>query len=315
LTGSPDLHLSGMGVLGSLTALRLEAAGVPFTWDDPDAQVTAWRASTGLIYPTGDDHSLTNLAAWRRWADEGWLPDRVLESVTFAYPQRAAPHGGRYPTYRVGPLTCADAPAFVLDTRALVLHTRERFAGRRRDDCPPGRRRVISHGFSRAEAFMWGWSAVARLRLHPDLAALPARPVLYGRRIHVSRYAYPAPGRDRTRYLIGSASVQQRVPKRLDLTKHLTGWIADLPAVFGDAAHLVDVGELRQGWRPRPVDGADPVPVVDRSRPVPVVRYPALRHSGVRWAPTAVETGIQLALREDTWSRPRAPASALSPSP
>lgn len=287
------IHLEGMGVLGALTALRLADADIEFTWHDPESPHVAWKACTGMIYPAGDDWSTRNLTLWARWAEQGWLPAGVLAPACYVYAHKNPPHEGRYRTAAVGSLTMADTPAYTLNAPALVHAARSRFAQRRRDAAPPNARLVVAHGYRRANSFMWGWSAKVQLHLSPALAALPHPPALYGRKVRQLTYAYPVPG-EPGRWWAGSSLVRQTATVRaLDAAKHFRRWRRDLHEVYrGEVAVAAQTGPVLQGWRPRPVrDDRAPVPTAE---PDGTIVYPALWHSGVRWAPLAVDHALTL---------------------
>lgn len=302
------IHLEGMGVLGSLTALRLHAAGVPFTWHDDQRRHVAWPASTGLIYPAGDEWSQRNLARWVRWADQDWLPAGVVERASYVYAHQNPPHHGDYKTTPVGRLTLADADAFTVNAAALVESTRARFARQRLGGKVPGSRLVVAHGFARATSLMWGWSTKVKLRLSPELAALPNRPALYGRKVRQLTYAYPVPGEPDV-WWAGSSLVRQTTVRELDADKHFRRWCGDVGDVYrGQVAVLDQAGPVMQGWRPRPgTDVAAPLPDL---LPSGTVVYPALWHSGVRWAPLVIERALRL-ITEGGADRDPQPAPAV----
>ncbi|MGH3610714.1 MAG: hypothetical protein ACRDRO_04060 [Pseudonocardiaceae bacterium] len=285
------VHVQGMGLLGSLTAHRLEALGVPFTWDDTDHPYVAWKASTGLVYPAGDEFTMSNLAAWGRWAAGGWLPAGVVEQVSYVFAQASHPHGGRYTTSPAGGLTLAHAPAYTVNVPALVSGARTRYADTRVPTTNTTGRLLVAHGHATATSFMWGWAAQVTLRLHPELAALPQRPALYGKKVRQFTYAYPVAG-EPGRWWAGSSLHRQSTPRPLDAGKHLARWLRDVPEVYRGAVTITSATEPVQGWRPRPrKDVPAPLPVLTGGRVV----YPALWHSGLRWAPLVVEEALRLA--------------------
>jgi hypothetical protein len=278
-----------MGLLGSLLAWRLTADGITFTWHDTDTPHTAWKASTGLVYPAGDARSQRNLAAWTDWWARPTLPPGVLLPVHYVFAHRHPPHEGRYRTTPLGPgLTLAHAAAFTVDVPQLVHTTRGHFASRRTDTPPPDADVLVrAHGHHRAVCWMWGWSAPVQLRLPAVLAELPHRPALYGRKVRQLVYAYPIPSRPGW-WWAGSTLTRQTHPRSLSADAHLRRWMDNWAAVW-PRIDLTAAEAPAQGWRPRPDDADTPDPVrVDTARG-PVITLPALWHSGVRWAPEVID--------------------------
>lgn len=278
-----DLHVEGMGVLGSVLARHLTASGRAFTWSDTDDPHAAWPASTGLVYPDGDPDAAADLATWAAWSAAGLFAPDELAPARFVYAQKTRPHGGRYPTLGLGEcgLTMALADCWQVDPARLVGNVRTENAASRTQSTPGGATVVRAH--ARIWRHTWGWSAPVRLdtaRL-PDLGAPPA---FHGRRISVNVYAYPLLSRPGW-WRAGSSLYDQRHPRPLDAAAHLDRWRADWAARGFWAVPVVETGEPVQGWRPRPAPD-DPATVT--RDPDGALRIPALWHSGVRRAPTVI---------------------------
>ena len=98
------VHLEGMGLQGSLLLYLLQQknlANLELTWNDIDSPHTAWKASTGAIYPAnstkfGDDHACHQ--RWGEWHELGWFQP-YLERCNFWFSQKSPPHGGKYRTH------------------------------------------------------------------------------------------------------------------------------------------------------------------------------------------------------------------------
>lgn len=300
------IHLEGLGWLGAALAYRLEHAGMEFTWHDNDSAYTAWKASTGLVYPAGDARTMRNLRLWTAWAADGFLPLGFVARVRFAHTFQAPPHGGIYGSVRLpGGLTVADAPAFSVNVPGIVTAARERFADRRTDGPEPDDRLIVAHGSARATSFVWGWSADVAIAWPDGLWPYPEQAALYGQAHRFqSVHAYPVPGGP-LRYRAGSSQVvQDRATGRYDnAAKAFDRWLEAFPKVYPDLA-AAPLGHPVQGWRPR----ADPG---DRTalliRPDGALTLPALNHSGVRWAPELVEAAVQ-------WTRMPS-TSSVAPGP
>lgn len=282
------IHIEGMGWLGSVLAFRLAAEGRAFSWSDTRDPMNSWEASTGLVYPAGDERSQKNLTEWNRWYLRPFLPDGTVERVNYLFGHKNPPHGGKWGFIDLGHAKVADDHAFSVNVPAIVAAARDRFAERETDVVPPGTTSVaVAHGTARAESYMWGWSAQVRLVLPPELETLEHRPVFYGRRVRRLAYAYALPGTGL--HLAGSTLVRQTTRKELDAEKHFARWMADFREVFPSIG-VEDVARPIQGWRPRPAaDDLDGLRE-DGNR----VIFPALWHSGVRWAPELIESAVRL---------------------
>lgn len=280
------VHIEGMGWFGSVLAHRLARHGVPFTWNDPGATHTAWRASTGLAFPSGDPRSQENLTAWDTWHAEGFLPPGTVTRAAYCFAHKHPPHEGAYTYTDLGWLRVAHPHAYAVDVPAIVRAARTAYARQRRPEPPATGPRVIAHGFGpRLGPVMWGWSAPVRITTPPELdETLNGRtPAFYARehRFHIV-YAYPAPARGI--WLAGSALTRQTAPRDGDAQRHLNRWLAAFPACYPHlTAHLA--GPPIQGWRPR----GHPSDTGQLTTPAPgLLVFPPLWHSGVRWAPTLV---------------------------
>jgi hypothetical protein len=272
------LHLEGMGVMGCLVAWQLRERGIDFTWHDTEAKVNAWRACTGVIYPSGvgiDNHN------WWRWSKTISGPyAHWMEVATFCHYSQHPPHNGRSLVLdEVGGVRISDAHTFHLDAQSMVHQTRLQLADQRRSRNQYGRLRIVTHGFSpeRIGAWSWGWSAKVRLSLHPKLAALAYRPCLYMRDGFVLDYLYPVPQTDR--WYAGTTLVTQREPKSLLVKPKYTAWYERMKRKADgafDVQREIPI-TLEQGWRPMPKDDT---PLVERVGDTIYVR--AQYGSGIR---------------------------------
>lgn len=275
------IHIEGMGWFGSVLAFKLAQLDVPFTWSDIDDPQNSWRASTGLVYPAGDERSQRNLSAWCAWNLEGWLPSFAIEPVDYLFGHKNPPHGGKWSYEDLGWARIANASAFSVNVPVIVEQARHRFAERRRAGRSSTDTLVVAHGSARAASYVWGWSVPVQLT-PPSSLQSPLRPVFYGRVIRRLAYAYALPGTPL--HLAGSTLVRQTQRKELDAEKHFARWEKDFAQVFPDVA-VRRVGVAVQGWRPRPADD-DQAGVIWRDG---ALHVPALWHSGVRWAPEVIE--------------------------
>jgi hypothetical protein len=276
------IHIQGMGWLGSVLALRLDQAGVPFTWNDKDSPICAWPVSTGLVYTAGDHLTMTNLKAWTGWADRRDIIGRNTTAASFVFSHKSPPHGGKYSaTAAFGDLHRAQAPCFAVDVASVVVQTRTKYFDRWTDGPRRGDRLVIAHGFgARLGSLVWGWAAPAKI------AGLGGEPVaLYGKAHRFQTlYAVPRGGIHR----IGSTSLNQGLRPRPDADRAKRArdrWIGHFPTVF-PGLELLDVGEPQEGWRPHAALGDEGYVRVSHDG---TVSLPPLWHSGIRWAPTVID--------------------------
>jgi hypothetical protein len=281
ITPPSHLHLEGMGIIGCYLAWRLFADGVPFTWHDTDEPVTAWRASTGAIFPTGHAEDQEALAVWRGHLDDPGF-SAYLEEADYVFCTQRPPHEGRYP-YRVlaGDVKLATERSLHLNAQQWVPYTRKAFSGVRVTGPPIGARRVITHGFGpRLARLMWGWTVPVRLRTTVELERRPA--VYFRRGRFTMAYAYPIPRTEL--WYAGSSLISQRVPKHLDVRSKYRRW-RDTFLELGEGFVLgvSPVGrDAVEGWRPVPAEG-DTEWLTEQADGSLAAR--PLWHSGIRHAP------------------------------
>lgn len=282
------IHIEGMGWLGAALAIRLERAGLDFTWHDEDRAHNAWRASTGLVFPAGDRRSIHGLRGWARWRRAKLFPIGLTAPAVYCYAHKDPPHGGRYAVADLGWLRAAEAPCYAVDVPAVVAYARKHFANQRRTEAPRNTHLVVAHGYSaRLASHMWGWSAPVRLDVPDDVRdvcglRLPAFYAKAHRFLMV--YAYPIPTRAGW-WWAGSALVAQQTPRGGDPRAGLDRWRAAFPRLYPRLV-LLDAEEPIEGWRPRGT-AVDPLglDIAKDGR----ITFPPLWHSGVRWAPPLIE--------------------------
>jgi hypothetical protein len=249
------LHLQGMGLLGSLTAWRLRRAGVEFTWDDVEADVNAWKASTGTCYPSGGLADSRCHARWLTWAADGSYPDGTVEVCRYWVDDahKTLPHGLSADVEdEYGGVKLVGRSVHV-NAQELVAATRAEFADRRRSR-PPGSRLIVSHGFSdRLARYLWGWTRLVKLWF-PDGLARHGRPSFYLRKNRFQfAYCYPQPGTDW--WYAGSNLISQTVARELDPVPKYAAWKGRFHELAGGAVRVTDEGEYIQGWRPAKAGG------------------------------------------------------------
>lgn len=240
-----DLHIEGMGVLGSMLARRLDEEGILFTWSDNDDPYIAWQASTGLAAP--------GVAGTDLWHQRLSVTPEA-RAVPYVFAHKAPPHGGKYKIeVDYGSLRMAEPRAVAVNVAAFVLNTRDQFKSRRLKRPEPGCEVVVAHATERNDGYLWGWVARVRFDLPGPLAAdlLGERPALYAKahRFNMT-YAYPVPGEDE--YWAGSVLQFQKTPRvhtEHGLRELFDDWCVQAEWLLGISN--IQLIRLDQGWRPR----------------------------------------------------------------
>lgn len=297
------VHVEGLGVTGSLLAYHLERWGCKWTWHDANAERTAWKASTGAIYPAGAPGSLDweCYAVWAEWLGAGRLkelpyPAKHFEPATYWYSTKSPPHGGRYKVLwqdkRSG-LSLAEPLSYHLNAQTFVPATRRQFKGRVLLGPPHNGdvdAYIVAHGFGqRLHHVVWGWTVPVQLRL-PVRMADGYRPAFYFREGRfVMAYAYPMPGTEF--WYAGSSLIRQAVPRELEVPPKLHRWRKTFERLSGGSLKVTEarLDAALQGWRPAERD-PHCLPVVDHQRPgKTTLRVPPLWHSGIRHFPRVLQ--------------------------
>lgn len=297
------IHVEGMGWLGSVVAWHLHRAGYDFTWHDIDARFVAWAASTGIVYPTGNDtRAESDWATWLRWVDEPpWEDKTGAQACSFWFNHRNPPHGGTYRLFAdLGWARMASLPAVQVDVPRLVSHARSHFSAQRTDGPPAGAHTLIrAHGFTpeRLVGYLWGWSAPVELTYPAELeeASRLGPPTFYARRNrYTMAYAYKA-AHEPGVWLAGSATAHQLNPRTLATAHHVDRWRRTIEELL-PRLRVEAIGDVRQGWRPKAATAERLDVEVTAGAAGAVITAPPLRGSGVRLAPT-VAAQIMEALR------------------
>lgn len=264
----PKIHIEGMGLMGCLIATAFERDGIDFTWNDTDEKVTAWKASTGCVFPTGEPSEIANYNEWINWLHcqnefGSWMRTH-MERGLWTYISFAPPHDGRkvgvLELTRLGHLAVSNMSTLHLNVPMFVAQTSEKFAGARADR-RPDQELIVSHGYKRAVRYGWGWSCRASLKLSDELlAALQgARPCLYLRKGYLMYYAYPMPATDQ--FIVGTQNVSQKEPKERDTDTPYLKWLEHLEKTVGDHVWVRKLFDstMQQGWRPYGEEGTKDV--------------------------------------------------------
>lgn len=248
-----ELHIEGMGLIGSMLARRLHEEGITFTWSENDTPFTAWHVSTGLAYPDGDPDNQAGLERWRTIL----MGDLAYEAAEapYVFAHKSPPHSGRYPVTDYGKLRMAEPTAIALNVPEFVENTRTAFAAERLPETLDGATNVVVCHTTpeRGDGYLWGWVARVRFELPEEIAldCLGQQPALYAKKHRFNlTYAYPIPGTGQ--WWAGSVLQMQREPKLVEnrrLAELYRGWVADAMELLG--VYDIQLDGLDQGWRPR----------------------------------------------------------------
>jgi hypothetical protein len=248
------LHLSGMGVLGSLTAWQLHLRGIDFTWDDSEEKINAWGASTGACYPSGGEVDTKCHATWIDWATNGIYPSKVVEVCSYWVDRltKSLPHGLEADVEKEFKGVRLVGKSVHLDAQRLVTLTRLEFGDRRRKSAAlskPGAVRLVSHGFSKRRArYLWGWTRLVKLK-YPPAVSVSGRPSFYLRKNRFQfAYCYPQAGTEW--WYAGSNLISQHEARSLKILPKYEAWKARFEELANGAVKVSEEGQMLEGWRP-----------------------------------------------------------------
>lgn len=288
------VHISGMGVPGSLIAWRLHEAGIDFTWHDIDADATAWEACTGIIYPSGDPDEEACRKEWGRWLDDPPWNDECAAateaSTMFFNHKTGPPHQGECEWSTVDErlemhVKRAHPPAYHLNAQRFVPATRDAFADRRLDEPPSEALELVTYGFEpnpRNAGYLWGYKAEVSLEFDAGAEAYQTerRPYYYLRYARwVFTYIAPIPGTER--FYAGSHLIPQEDLKPLEVEPKFRSWLNQVNEMLGTTVRITEATNIRQGWRPK--EDPEDAPWLREDGGTLYLR--PLRGNGVRMAP------------------------------
>jgi len=294
------VHIEGMGISGGLLAVFLELHDIEFTWHDTNAQKTAWKASTGGIYPGGSTKFGPDgpcYEVWQQWFLGALLKEHPLadhlEECNFVFGHKScAPHKGKYPI--IGPtdhgLRMAEPPSYHFNAQTFVPWVREHFTDRQ-VHASSGQHMmhdettdfyIVSHGFgARFDGAYWGWNRLVELEYDSAVyGAQGRRPCFYFRPSKIlMAYAYPVA--NTKWWYAGSSLLYQKKEKLKSYTTEpkYEKWKENFTRLAGGAITIVDEGPITEGWRPK---AADEYWVDRRSK---IIRMRPLWNSGIRHFP------------------------------
>lgn len=265
------IHISGVGLLGSFLLHELRRRNVPFSWDDTETEVTAWKASTGAIMPIEPGDESIQGMGYRYWLEGACERPELkmhMEEVETVYVFASKPSRIKRPLESVEMngtrVFWDDARSWQFDVRGFVLATRQAFDSHRVLG-PPPKDVIVIRARGPLETIErptlgWGWSRLVELtRLDRGVAWSRSglRPAFHFSdpvRTFEQYYFYPLPNTAPDRWLAGSQTILQRAPMS-DRARAEEGWDAFLETVkkrFEGQFLVRAVQPIREGWRPKP---------------------------------------------------------------
>lgn len=307
------VHLEGMGVMGALTAYQLQALGVSFTWHEretyeqqqtisPTDYFTAWHASTGAIFPTGNVADIRCKDIWEGEFREAY-PEGIVQSAQWWFGAKKPPHEAPIQVVNeVGGLKMGSQGSLHVDAQRLVRQARQDFAASRismselsRD---PGQAHrcdlyLISHGWQpqRLTHVYWGWTRRIKLKFNSEEIS-PNSAFYFRKDRFFIRYAYPIGGSGW--WYAGSTITRQKeakhVPGRAE--REYERWKKDFLELTNGMVEIVEEGAHIEGWRPAMGKMHDESPAQYEVISYPktqvhpnYMHYPSRSHDGIRRFP------------------------------
>ena len=253
------VHIEGMGLQGALLAHRLHKYGVPFTWHDIETERTAWKASTGAIYPAdsekfGPDRECWKV--WKAWYEGGeFRPEHLEKTAGMIFCTKNPPHLGKYGMDELGDdLRRGHDESYHFNAQTFVPYIREQFdkniASKQKG--LGAKHYIVAHGWGERLAYTyWGWTRLVVLRYSEEFDKDGLRPAFYFRpNKYLMAYAYPVPG---TPYwYAGSSIIKQKLGKErsLDMPTKYLRWKANFLELAKGRVEIAQEGPYIEGWRP-----------------------------------------------------------------
>lgn len=299
-----NIHLEGMGLQGALLAHTLARYGVPFTWNDTDAVQTAWKASTGAIYPADSTNHGPDREAYQVW--QAWYfnkyfdPSHLEKSGGLVFCTKQPPHKGKYDFSEIGTtnLRLGSQPSYHFNAQTFVPSVRARFAKQRETQLRSAYKGtyIVTHGWGeRFHHAYWGWTRLVKLgyprAFQPDEAHRPA--FYYRPNRYLMAYAYPVPGSNW--YYAGSSIMKQAAGKlhELPLVPKYDRWKEAFVGIGKGQVRVIEEGQYLTGWRPAAAD--EDTAWVRRKGNLLTLRplwNSGIRHFPMQWAGVAPQLGL-----------------------
>lgn len=255
----------GAGLVGCIIMRTLEAAGIEFTWWDPDFEnqgekYCAWKASTGCVYPSGVPLDYTNYMQFEESAGKLGLE---YEKAEYCFSQKSIPHKEKAKHLEVvkeeAGLKFLNQPSYHVNVQKFVEETRKMCRRQYTTQPQPHALIVHSHGFHQVQEtdYRWGWHAKAKVKT-PNNRRICFN-LKEGR--FIVGYLYPIANTDE--YYLGTHFMYQKEIRDVEMKdKHLK-MLAHINSKISNFAEVTpDWDTLVSGWRPAFKDKTDDAAVV-----------------------------------------------------
>jgi len=237
-----------MGLIGCTLARKLQQEGIEFSWEDNDAVFSAWKASTGCVYPSGNPKDAYN---YKKFQDSAAGLGMEYEVADYCFSQNSIPHKENSKELSVnstdGQLKFLNLPSFHVNVQDFVLNTREKFKSLRRQEAQDVFT-IHANGFHQYHPsdWRWGWSTTAKVTLKTPSKQRICFNLKEGRFVNV--YLYPKPQTED--YYFGTSFIFQRKMKNLETDNKIIKSLAHAKSKIENFAGIELFGEVQQGWRP-----------------------------------------------------------------
>jgi hypothetical protein len=248
------VHIKGFGLIGSLLAWELTSRKIMFSWEDNDTP-GAWKASTGCIYPSGEELDAVNYDLWLQSFGQADRRPIILfsEAVPYGYTQKSIPHHNNSKELKyvetVGNIKILNKQSMHVNVQAFVQFTQEFFFSARIDKTPTNRLVIHANGFHKYKPtdYRWGWSVECKpsgevFNRYPRFC-LNAKEGRF-----INAYLYPKPTTDT--YYLGTHFIYQKEQKDLEIKDKIEKIVQHISKVTDGQVSIEITGEPKTGWRP-----------------------------------------------------------------
>lgn len=248
------VHIKGFGLIGSLLAWELSERKIDFTWYDED-HPSAWKASTGCIYPSGDPFDHLNYNLWlKKFSPDEVMPIQLFaESVNYGFTQKSIPHGNNSKDLKViesiGNIKILNKCSMHVNIQKFVNFSRNFFFSASVPADPSNALIIHAHGFHkyRPTDYRWGWSIQCKVSgeafdKYPRMC-LNAKEGRF-----INAYLYPRPMTDD--YYLGTHFIYQKNQKNLEIGNKVENIISHIKKVTDGKINIQTNGVATVGWRP-----------------------------------------------------------------
>jgi hypothetical protein len=296
---SSKIHINGMGVIGSFLALELEEKGIDFTWWDSDEKITAWRASTGAVFPDSNRNSQIAYNLWKNWLSDSKgtrkeILQQCVEICSWWYSTKNAPHGvTATPKADIGFLRQCSQDSIHVNAQILVEKTRQMFSEKKTSEISLNTKVINCFGHNESLThYVWGWTRLVKITSHVKALFCneKKRPSFYCREGRfVMAYAYPCPG---TPYwYAGSSLIMQKIAKELSVQDKYEKWENNIKRLTDYKLEIEPAGDFIHGWRPcNKQKEEDEFCFIDSRGQLTVMPF---WHNGIRVSPLIIQSILQ----------------------